>query len=61
VQQRTDAATAEFVAYLKSQRLVKAVLCGHCHKFWEERFSQTAMMYVADATYHGGCNEIEFA
>ena len=35
VQQRTDAATAEFAAYLKSQRLVKAVLCGHCHEFWE--------------------------
>jgi len=60
VQQRTDAATAEFIAYLKSQPLVKALLCGHCHEFWEERFSPTAMMYVADATYHGGCNEIEF-
>ena len=28
VQQRTDAATAEFIAYLKSQPLVKALLCG---------------------------------
>lgn len=61
VQQRTDAATAEFVAYLKSQPLVKALLCGHCHEFWEERFSPSAMMYIADATYRGGCNEIEFA
>lgn len=60
VQQRTDAATAEFIAYLKAQPLVKAILCGHCHEFWEERFSPTAMMYVADATYHGGCSEIEF-
>jgi hypothetical protein len=60
VQQRTDGPTAEFIAYLKSQPLVKAVLCGHCHEFWEERFSPTAMMYVADATYHGGCTEIKF-
>lgn len=60
VQQRTDAATAEFIAYLKSQPLVKALLCGHCHEFWTERFSPSAMMYVADATYHGGCTEIEF-
>ena len=56
----TEAATAEFIAYLKSQPLVKALLCGHCHEFWEERFSPTAMMYIADATYHGGCTEIEF-
>ena len=61
VQQRTDAPTAEFIAYLKAQPLVKALLCGHCHEFWEERFSPTATMYVADATYHGSCNEIEFA
>lgn len=59
VQQRTDEATAEFLAYLKSQPLVKALLCGHCHEFWEERFSPTAMMYIADATYRGGCSEIE--
>ena len=60
VQQRTDAATAEFIKCVKAQPLVKAILCGHCHEFWEERFSPTAMMYVADATYHGGCSEIEF-
>lgn len=60
VQQRTDAETADFIAYLKSQSLVKAVLCGHSHGFWEERFSPSAMMVVADANYRGGCNEIEF-
>ena len=60
VQQRTDAATAEFIAYLKAQPLVKAILCGHCHEFWEERISPSAVMYVADATYHGGCNKIDF-
>ena len=44
----------------KTQPLVKALLCGHCHEFWAERFSPTAMMYVADATYRGCCTEIEF-
>jgi len=60
VQQRADEATREFVDYLANQSLVKAVLCGHCHEYWEERFSPSAMMYVADAAYHGSCNEIEF-
>ncbi len=61
VQQRADEATKEFVAYLRSQPLVKALLCGHCHRFWEERFSPTAMMYVADATFKGACTEIDFS
>ena len=60
VQQRTDAATAEFVAYLKAQSLVRAVLCGHCHEFWLGRFSPSAVMCVADATYQGWCSELTF-
>ncbi len=61
VQQHADEATLEFLAYLKAQPLVKALLCGHCHEFWEERFSPTAMMYVAGANLHGDCTELEFA
>ena len=53
VQQRADKATVEFIEYLKAQTLVKAVLCGHCHEFWEERFSPTAIQYVCSATYKG--------
>ena len=56
VQQRADAPTKEFVAYLKAQPLLKAVLCGHTHAFWQERFSPTAVQIVCPAAYNGeGC------
>lgn len=60
VQQRPDAATTEFVAYLKSLRLLRAILCGHCHAFWAERFSATAMQLTCAAMYEGGCTMIDF-
>ncbi len=60
VQQRTDAATKEFVKYLKSQPLVKAVLTGHCHEYWEERLTPTAIQYTASATFKGECTAIDF-
>lgn len=53
VQQRADAPTKEFVRYIKAQPLLKAVLCGHCHSFFQERFSPTAMQYVCGATFCG--------
>ena len=53
VQQRADAPTKEFVEYLKAQPRLKAVLCGHTHSFWEERFSPTAIQYVCPANYEG--------
>lgn len=61
VQQRTNAATAEFLRYLRAQPLVKAVLAGHCHEYFEERLSPTAVQYTAAATYHGECSAIEFS
>ena len=61
VQQRADAPTKEVITYLKAQPLLKAVLCGHCHAFWEERFSQTAVQYVCSATYRGEGYAIDFA
>ena len=61
VQQRADAPTKEFVRYIKAQPLLKAILCGHCHKFFEERFSPTAVQYVCGATYRGEGYAIEFA
>ena len=60
VQQRTDEPTAEFVAWLKQQPLLKAILCGHCHHFYEEQFSPTAVQYVVGAGYKGDAYEIEF-
>ena len=60
VQQRADAPTMEFIKYLKAQPLLKAILCGHCHAFWEERFSPTAIQYVCSATYLGQGYAIDF-
>lgn len=60
VQQRSDEPTLEFIAWLKQQPLLKAILCGHCHHFYEERFSPTAIQYVVGAGYNGDAYEIEF-
>ncbi|MBR5483630.1 MAG: metallophosphoesterase [Alistipes sp.] len=60
VQQRSDEPTLEFIAWLKQQPLLKAILCGHCHHFYEEQFSPTAIQYVVGAGYNGDAYEIEF-
>lgn len=60
VQQRADKATLDFIAWLKEQPQLKAILCGHCHDFFEERFSPTAVQYTVEAGYKGGAYEIEF-
>ncbi|MBO5276413.1 MAG: metallophosphoesterase [Alistipes sp.] len=60
VQQRADKPTLEFIAWLKEQPLLKAILCGHTHEFYQERFSPTAMQYTVAAGYSGCAYEIEF-
>ncbi len=60
VQQKADKPTLDFIAWLKQQPLLKAVLCGHCHSFYEERFSPTALQYTVGACYQGFAYEIEF-
>lgn len=60
VQQRADKPTLEFVAWLKQQPLLKAILCGHTHEFYQERFSPTAIQYTVGAGYKGYAYEIEF-
>lgn len=60
VQQRSDAATLEFVAWLREQPLLKAILAGHMHRFFEERFSPSAMQYVVGATYLGAAQVVHF-
>jgi UDP-2,3-diacylglucosamine pyrophosphatase LpxH len=60
VQQRSDEPTLEFIAWLKQQPLLKAILCGHCHHFYEEQFSPTAVQYVVGAGYNGDAYEVEF-
>ena len=60
VQQKTDKPTADFIAWLKEQKLLKAILCGHLHRFFKERFSPTAMQYVCSATFKGEATAIRF-
>ena len=60
VQQHSDKPTLDFIAWLKEQSLLKTILCGHCHRFYEERFSHSAMLYAVDATYHGGAQAVYF-
>ena len=60
VQQRSDRPTLEFVRWLKGQKRLKAILCGHCHFFYEDRFSPTAMQYVVGANYNGEAYCVRF-
>ena len=51
----SDAVTREFIAYLRAQPLLKAILAGHLHVTVEDRFSPTAMQYVVGGNFlfHG--------
>lgn len=53
--QREDPVTRDFVAYLRSERLLKGILCGHLHISVQDRFSPTAMEYVVGGNFmfHG--------
>lgn len=53
--QRKDKTTSEFVAYLKSEKLLKGILAGHLHFAIQERFSPTAVQYVVGGNFlfHG--------
>ncbi len=50
-----DATTKDFIAWLRSQPLLKAILAGHLHIDIEDRFSPTAMEYVVGGNFlfHG--------
>lgn len=60
VQQRADKPTLDFLAWLKGQTLLKAILAGHMHRFFEERFSPTAIQYTVGATYNGDVHVVHF-
>ena len=53
--QRTDVVTRDFIAYLKKEPLLKAILAGHLHITVQDRFSPTAMQYVVGGNFmfHG--------
>lgn len=60
VQQKADKVTLDFIAWLKEQKLLKGILCGHCHYFFEEQFSPTAIQYSVGATYNGEAHVVHF-
>ena len=60
IQQRADEPTLRFVSWLKKQPELKAILCGHTHGFYQERFSPTAIQYTVGAGFKGSAYEIEF-
>ena len=49
--QRTDATTCAFIEWLKGEPLLKGILSGHLHMFAEDRFSPTAMQYLAGGNF----------
>lgn len=53
--QREDGTTRDFIAYLKGEKLLKALLVGHEHITMEDRFSPTAMEYAVGGNFmfHG--------
>ena len=50
--------TNEFFRWLREQKNLKAVLSGHLHRYFEERFSESAMQYVVTAHASGGGYEV---
>ena len=59
--QTEDKTTADFIAYLKKEPLLKAVLAGHLHFAVQDRFSPTAMEYVVGPNFLFHGQEIIFS
>ena len=58
--QLEDPVTRAFIAHLREQPLLKAILTGHLHIDIAERFSPTAMQYVVGGNYLFHASEILF-
>ena len=58
---RPTKTTLEFVERLKAAGNLKAILCGHLHRFHEERFSPTAIQYVVGANSAGAAYEVSLS
>ena len=54
------APTLELMAFLKEQRTLKAILCGHMHTAFSDRFSDTATQYIVGGNFKGEAYEIVF-
>ena len=58
--QQEDKTTREFIAWLKKQPLLKAILCGHEHLTFQDQFSPTAVQYLVGANFLFTGREILF-
>ena len=58
--QAEDKVTADFIRYLKSEPLLKAILAGHYHCGMSDRFSSTATQYVVGGNFRYCGQEIMF-
>jgi len=59
--QLEDPTTRDFIAYLKAEPLLKAILAGHLHITVQERFSPTAMQYVVGGNFMFHGQEVLFS
>ncbi len=58
--QAGNEATLQFVNWLREQKLVKALLCGHLHVNYEDEFSETARQFVVGGNFKGDAFEFSF-
>ena len=58
--QHNDPTTVGFIAYLKEEPLLKAILSGHEHMTMEERFSPTAVQYLVGGNFMFAAREVLF-
>lgn len=58
--QKEDPVTSDFIAYLRKEPLLKAILAGHLHFSVQDRFSPTAMQYVTGGNFLFQGQEILF-
>lgn len=56
-----DELTFGFYHWAKAQKNLRAILAGHLHFDFSERFSPTAVQHVVGANCNGCAAEIEFA
>ena len=57
---RPRPSTTAFLDWLRRQPLLKAILSGHTHYYWQERFSESAVQYVVGGNFRGAGYEIVF-
>lgn len=58
--QGEDPVTRDFIAYLRKEPLLKAILAGHEHVTIQDRFSETADEYVVGANFLFAAREVLF-